>query len=223
MHSLGEAWKRAVLQDFTCWLEYAPEESSCADNAVTGKPDLRAVYSELAALRQELRLQSREQARASRNLENAAESFQTTADLFRGRSEDLATLESRVRAAGERACLLPLLDVRDALVRGRNASRKVAGKRTLWRRRPRGIEGIVEGYEMALERFDRALSQLSVSVIETLGQSFDPRRMTAVESRCLEGIEEGVVVEEFASGFVRGEEVLRPARVAVNRRREEKI
>jgi molecular chaperone GrpE len=73
---------------------------------------------------------------------------------------------------------------------------------------------------MAIQRFDRVLSQAGVQVIPTVGRGFDAQTMRAVETRQVAGVADGVVMEEFLSGFVRGDEVLRPAEVVVNRRQD---
>ena len=61
------------------------------------------------------------------------------------------------------------------------------------------------------------LAQLGVHGVRTVGARFDGRTMHAVETRRVKQQEEGVVVEEYVSGFVRDGAVLRLAEVAVNR------
>ena len=65
------------------------------------------------------------------------------------------------------------------------------------------------------------LSRLDVRRVETVGRRFDGRVMQAVEARRVERVGDGLVVEELRSGFVRHDDVLRPADVAVNRRDQE--
>ena len=215
-----DGWKQQVLMDFEQWLEALPEG---LHDAKEGDPtqacDLHTLFSAFASLRQEVRLQNREQAKAARGLERAAEAGEAAAALFRSRSEDLGGLEARIRATSEHRCVLPFLDVRDALVRGREAAARLAQRQGLLRRPPRGVEGIVQGYEMAIERFDRALSLLGVTRVPTVGRRFDPRMMVALEVRTAEDEEDEVVVVELLSGYCRGDEVLRLAQVVVNRRK----
>ena len=78
-----------------------------------------------------------------------------------------------------------------------------------------------EGYELAIIRFDRMLSRFDVRPVQTVGRPFDGRVMHAVEARRVDRIGDGVVIEELRSGFVRRDDVLRLADVAVNRRHEE--
>ena len=53
--------------------------------------------------------------------------------------------------------------------------------------------------------------------MRTVGHPFDGRVMHAVEARRLDLVDDGVMIEELRSGFVRRDEVLRFADVAVNR------
>ncbi|HEU0021491.1 MAG TPA: nucleotide exchange factor GrpE [Dehalococcoidia bacterium] len=210
-------WKSQALQDFQSWLEDLPDEAIVDDGVGEPECDWHALFAEFTALRQEIRLQNREQARVVRDLEKMADVGQASLDLFRRHAGELSTLEERSRQAAERKCLLPFLDVRDALVRGRDGAARVAGYRGLFRRRPAGMEGVVQGYKMAIQRFDRALALAGVQVVPTVGRGFDAQSMRAVETRQVAGVADGVVVEEFLSGFVLGNAVLRPADVVVNR------
>ena len=217
MREPGDDWKGQVLEDFRQWLDAAeeppePEEPDAADC------DLRDLFAEFTALRQEIRLQNREQARANRELAAAAERYDTAARRTERGDETLAAFEERISRTAEDGCLAQTLEVRDALVRGRDAALRLRERPGLFRRPPRGIDGVVEGYELAIGRFDRLLSRFDVLRVRTVGQPFDSRVMHAVEARRVVGAGDGEVVEELRSGFVRHDGVLRLADVAVNRR-----
>ena len=81
----------------------------------------------------------------------------------------------------------------------------------------RGAGGVVEGYELALRRFERMLARFGVRRTQSIGRPFDSRIMHAMEVRRIEQAEDGVVVEELLGGFTRDGDVLRLAEVAVNR------
>lgn len=215
-------WKSEVLRDFQEWLDKLPKEGVTHDGTGEAECDWHTLLAEFAALRQEVRLQNREQDKVTRDLARVAEVGEINTEFFRRHTQDLSGLEERTRQAAERRCLLPFLDMRDALVRGRKAAARVARSRGLFRGPPKGIKEVVRGYEMAIERFDRAMAQADVSVIETVGKTFDAERMRAVETRRVDSVAEGVVVEELLSGFVRGNEVLRPAEVVVSRHHDAK-
>lgn len=211
----SRGWKAEVLRDFCRWLIALPEAEPPAPEGPTW--DLQSLLSELVALRQEVRLGSREQAKMRRELETSASVQTRAADLFESHSAGLDERHASERREAERTCILPFLDLRDALLRGRAAAAKARASRSLFRRPAPGIEGVAAGYELVLERYDAALRQLGVSVVATTGQRFDPRTMVACETRVVDAAADGQVVEQIRSGFLRGDEVLRPADVVVGR------
>ena len=229
---MAGTWKERALDDFRRWLDELEEMPPAGAEQEPPSCDLHDLFAELTALRQEVRLQNREQSRAGRELANAAARYDAIDRTTRRRDEELAALERRAGRAAEDRCLLSVVDLRDALVRSREAARKLrkagkqAGKkagrkralpRKPFRRLQPAIAGVVDGYELALRRCDRALARYGVRAVPAVGVRFDARTMHAVETRRVADREDGVVVDEFVSGFVRDGEVLRLAEVAVNR------
>ena len=210
-------WKRQALADFSRWLEELAADPPAAADGEPTTCDLHDLFAELAALRQEVRLQNREQSRAGRELTKAAAGYEAVVRMTRRRDEELAAFERRVARTAEDRCLLPVLDLRDALERGWEAARRVGARRRPFRRLPPEFGGVVEGYELAVRRCDRLLTRFGVQRVSTVGAPFDSRTMHAIETRRLEAGADGAVVEEFVSGFVRHDAVLRLAEVAVNR------
>ena len=231
----GGDWKQQALAEFKQWLDelaVAPPEAEQEPDQGAAPCDLRDLFAELAALRQEVRLQNREQSRAGRELASAAARYDEANRVVEARDQELAAFEDRVARAAENRCLLPVLDLRDALVRGRDAAARLRkagnkdnkgrkgprkGARKLLRRMQPGIAGVIEGYELAIRRCDRMLAQFGVHAVPTVGARFDARTMHAVDTRRVKQQAEGVVVEEYIGGFVRDGAVLRLAEVAVNR------
>ena len=218
----GDDWRRSTLEDFRQWLEGQanppPADVEPPDAEPPDECDLHTLFSELAALRQEIRLQNREQSRAGRALASAAAGYDAARLAGERRDEDLADLERRVARASEDRVLRSVLEVRDALVRGRAAARELGDRPRLAWISSRRIAGVAEGYEQALRRFDRVLAGFGVRIVPALGEPFDSRTMHAVAARPGEGAgDKVVVVEEIRSGFTREGEVLRLADVAVSR------
>ena len=213
-------WKEKAFEDFSAWLSALPEKPATeklttGESATMDSCDLFTLLSEFTALRQEIRIQNREQDKTLSTLTGFIEAFQETSNLFKDRTRALSELEENIRKSSEKRTVLPFLEVRDALVRGLGASTAIAASKSFFRPAPRGIEGVVEGYEMALRRMDRALTSVNVMPVETVGKRFDPKTMKAVDKRSASGLENGMIVEELLTGFVRGQEVLRTAEVVV--------
>jgi molecular chaperone GrpE len=214
-------WKETVFEDFSAWLAALPEkpETGKADVGESEMPascDLFTVLSEFTALRQEIRIQSREHNKTLSTLTGFIDAYQDTANLFKERTRALSDLEVNIRKSTEKRTIQPFLDARDALVRGLSASTAVSASKSFFRPAPKGIEGVVEGYEMALRRIDRALAFVNVMPVETVGRRFDPKIMKAVDKKSGTGMEKGMVVEELLTGFLREQEVLRTAEVVVS-------
>ena len=231
-------WRQQALEEFRQWLEQptvSPPVSDLESDQSAAPCDLRDLFAEFAALRQEVRLQNREQSRAGRELAGAAARYDAVNHVLEHREEELAAFEQRVTRAAENRCLLPVLELRDALVRGHDAGVRLRqagtkggkggkgrkgrrkGARKLLRRLQPGIAGVIEGYALAIRRCDRMLAQLGVRGVPAVGEPFDARTMHAVDTRRVSGLTEGEVVEEYVSGFVRDGAVLRLAEVVVNR------
>lgn len=212
----SEVWKQKALDDFSAWLAALPTIES------EGEPgpqacDLYSMLLEFTALRQEIKLQNRQQRTTLRTQEDLFGRFHTIVAQLDERVASLDRIhDQNWRQSVEEAAVIPFLDLRDALVRGLTAARAVAGTRSFWRRSPNSIDAVVAGYEMALRRFDRSLDRLGIRVIETIGRPFDATRMRAVDKRKVANQKPGIVLDVTLGGFIRAGRVLRIAEVVVN-------
>lgn len=76
-------------------------------------------------------------------------------------------------------------------------------------------KSIVEGVEMVLGSLLDFLRVQGVTRVDAVGQPFDPRLHEAVDHVATAEHQPNTVIGEFHRGYVTGERVLRPARVAV--------
>lgn len=72
-----------------------------------------------------------------------------------------------------------------------------------------GIDGLVK-------QLDKALEELGVKKVEAVGKKFDPNFHEAV--REVPGDEDGMVVEEYQTGFELNGKLIRPAQVAISKK-----
>ncbi len=232
------------MADFRTWLESLPETPPPAEDPGPESADLLTLLAEFTALQQEVRLQNREQNKGVLALNRFIEDFQKTdatlasigdknrrmAEAITALAGELEKVEDRIRNTVEnrddarqaqwkqdieKSAVRPFLDVRDALVRGLKAAREASGSGGFFRASPKNIEGVIEGYSMALRRFDRALAVVGIRPVEAVGKPFDPKIMRAVDTRPGPEEKKGIVVAEQLGGFVRGDEVIRTAEVVV--------
>ncbi|MBW2737442.1 MAG: nucleotide exchange factor GrpE [Deltaproteobacteria bacterium] len=210
-------WKKKVVEDFKAWITELPEDMPIDRKVDMDSCDLYTLLMEFTALRQEIKFQNREQNNTLRIQQSFIDSLKETLKLLKDRTSKLETLEQRIRLASEKKAVLPFLDIRDGLIRGLKAAKAAAATKRLFIRPPRGIEGIVEGYEMALRRFDRALTYIGITPVTALDQPFDSATMRAVGQENDPLKETGIVIEEQVGGFIRQDEVIRTAEVIVNK------
>ncbi len=232
------AWKEKALSDFETWLQDLPEPPPGSSSPDMDACDLYTLLSEFTALRQEIRMQNREQHRTiaaigtlagdirkgmddldeiKNDHRRAAETTDLLARELRAAAAELRRqVDESVRQEAEKRTVMPFLDVRDALMRGRQAAREAAGRRRWFRQPSPETAHLIEGYEMALRRFDRALAAVGIQPVNAQGRPFDPATMRAVDTCSRGDMEKGCVAAEPLSGFIRGEEVVRTAEVIVN-------
>ena len=124
--------------------------------------------------------------------------------------------ESRVRLRREvakdverriRGILAELLEVVDNLDRAIDAARQTAPQ-----------DALVQGVEMVRDQFLAKLRGFGVTRLESQGQPFDPTRHDAVTTVSVtEPAQDSQILGVIKEGYVIGDEVLRPASVAVGR------
>lgn len=155
-------------------------------------------------------------AEAERNLNGWKRSeadFQNYQKRKEGENRELVDFAREVAVAK----LLPSLDTLEQALRhapeasgqwtasGGDEAKKFVEDYATWRS---GVEGFVK-------QLDKALEELGVKKIEALGKKFDPNFHEAV--REVPGEEDGLVVEEYQTGFELNGKVVRPSQVAIGR------
>ena len=71
-------------------------------------------------------------------------------------------------------------------------------------------------FNLVAKQFETILSQIGVEKMETLGKEFDPQTSSAVYKQIVDTREQdGLVLEEYASGYRYGDKILRYATVSV--------
>ena len=76
---------------------------------------------------------------------------------------------------------------------------------------------LLEGVEMTLDLFQKALSNLGVSNVSSVGEPFDPQKHEAVQQIESADHEPNIVVSEFQKGYMLHERLIRPAMVVVSK------
>ena len=230
-----------ILRRFEEWLDGAlaaeePPRGVDAEilAAISGAGDGRAspapaaaysLWAAMTALTQEVKLQGR--------------SFKELNDTLGSQAGRMAERERELVRETERRCrkeaLGVLIDLRDRLGRGLESVRASEAEiskaaRRGWRARifsrlfsqagedaaAATLAALKKGYDLGLERLDQTLEEFNAREISCEGQTFDPRRMNAIDRQESIAVPEGTVIEVYRSGYEWNGEVFRPAQVKVS-------
>lgn len=80
----------------------------------------------------------------------------------------------------------------------------------------RDIEAMVKGVEMIASRLDEVLKGEGVTTIESVGKPFDPQYHEALTVEASDQHPENTVIEQFQTGYVMHDRVIRPSLVKVS-------
>lgn len=216
-------WKAAILDRFASWLDGVSDpESVLAPLAVEdeNQPDLYSFYSELATLKQEIRLQTRAVTSASRSAETVEQGLRET---LLSQQEELRrtaeSLKSAIPAASREARVAVILEL---LALRENANHTIAAmdQRRLpampWNRRARRmLEENAADQRSLRDQMDDTLRRLEVYPLARPGMVFDPKTMRAVSRADGSGVRPGQVAEVLKQGYRSGKQILLTANVAV--------
>lgn len=214
----AEARER-LIEEFRTYLEDWESDGSEADDSHEAPVDLSRLFAELSILRNEVRIEARQ-------FKSALDEMRALTELLSEQNQRLTRdLERARETAGsaqrqsERRLLLDMLDVRDRLdaavtvFRGYQPSfmaRFAAAESRL-------AHGLGEGIELTLRRLDDLLADRRVRPIEAVGGPLDPNIMRAISTEARSAHFSGEVLREVRRGYLREDELLRPAEVIVNK------
>ena len=214
---MDDAVKERLLDQLRHYLEGIEVlEEPAADPASTAA-DLFTVFVELAAVRNEVRTESRLVKEA---LDQFRSVFGTLQSSHVTLEQELKRAQADVQERGQallRPLLLDLLELRDRL----DATLQLPaapppGWLGRWRKKPAALEDWREGLGITSRRLDRILAERRVSRIDLAGARFDPRLARAVGTRQDALADPGIVLEEVRAGYLWDGELLRSAEVIVN-------
>jgi len=134
--------------------------------------------------------------------------YRTAANEFEDVRARMRRDQAREIDRGRRVIITELLDVLDNLDRAIEAGRQA----------PDRVDILLQGVELVRSQFLSKLDGFGVTRVDPLGEPFDPVRHEAVTTvPASDPRQDGTIVGVVRPGYVAGEEVLRPAMVAVAR------
>lgn len=215
---MDETAKEQLTARFRAYLDSDGAASGQgAEAEAESAPDLFTLLAELAALKNEVKLESR-------HVKGALDEFRGLYATLREGNTRLADEQKRCREQGEalrqqtrKDLLLELLELRDRLQAGHDQAARFRPGWLTGRAAAEFVASMTEGMAMNLRRLDEALVRRDVRPLPALGQAFDPHTMHAVELASDPTRAEGMVVGELRKGFLYQDSLLRSAEVVVNR------
>jgi molecular chaperone GrpE len=214
---IEEAEKERLIDEFRACLEdmegYAPD----TDDAPI---DLHTLLTEMAVLKNEIRLESRQFKAMLEEMRQFGESLREQNERLNRDLERAREQAAAAKRQAERGLLLGLLDLRDRLQAGVDSS-STSPSSFLARLLPaatRTLHGLVQGQTLTLQRMDELLASHQVRPLDAIGEMLDPHRMRAVGVETAPDKPDGQVLREVRRGFYHHGELLRTAEVIVNKR-----
>ena len=216
---MDDSIKQALIDRFRGYLDMAQDGEEPPDDPGE-TADLFSILVEVAALRGEVRTESRLVKEALEQFRGVFDTLQASQATLQ-RELDRARTETRDQAQSAlRPLLLDVIDLRDRLVAALTLSAAAARPRwrdRLWRRDRSGVAAWQEGLRMTLRRLNQILLDRRVVATQLAGSPFDPRLARAVGTAADSAVAEGTVIEEVRAGFLWGDQVLRTAEVIVSK------
>jgi molecular chaperone GrpE len=215
---LDDSIKQALIDRFRGYLDMVEDGEEPPDDPGE-TADLFSVLVEMAALRSEVRTESRLVKEALEQFRGVFDSLQASQATLQ-RELDRARTETRDQAQSAlRPLLLDVIDLRDRLVAALtlSAAARPRWRVRLWRRDRSGVAAWQEGLRMTLRRLDQVLLDRRVVATQLAGLPFDPRLARAIGSAADSSVAEGTIIKEVRAGFLWDDQVLRTAEVIVSK------
>lgn len=219
---MDSATKEQLVERFRAYLDAQDTRDAqlaeTAERDEADSPDLYTLLAEQAALKNEVKLESRQ-------IKAALDQFRDLFDTLRQTNARLGEeLERQQQEAQqqqretERALLLELLELRDRLQAGHDQARRYRPG-LLARRGGAGtfVAGMADGSAMNLARLDGILTRRGVSPLPSVDHPFDPHTMHASDVVREANRQDGEVVSELRTGYLQHDRLLRSAEVIVNK------
>lgn len=129
-------------------------------------------------------------------------------DNFRKKTQKDIAME---RKYANEMLILELIDVLESLERGLENSKKSENK-----------DKLIEGIQLAYKQFKNVLEKHGLKAIKAVGERFDPYKHEVVMLTENDEHEEGIIMEEFAKGYMLNDKVIRCSKVRVSKKKEAK-
>ena len=77
-----------------------------------------------------------------------------------------------------------------------------------------------DGLDAVIKNMENILSENNITPIEAVGQIFDPKLHEAVSTIEDDSLDDGIITQEVAKGYISFQEVIKPSKVIVSKKNE---
>jgi len=212
-----EEWKTAIQKNFALWLKEVSDLETVSQSPDTEPPDLVSFFRELCVLRTEFRKESRRTHETFIRFGETLSEFERISRSIMSKMSELETQKEEKEILSKKRIYLPLVEMFERFKRIEGKLREqprfgIFGRRTWKKKRWQSLR---DGFGILHSHFEGLLKSEGITILETVGKSFDPTLMTAVETKETDAVEPGTVVEEFSSGYLYNGHPLKLAQVKV--------
>jgi len=212
-----EEWKTAIQKNFALWLKEVSDLETVRQSPDTEPPDLVSFFRELCVLRTEFRKGSRRTHETFVRFGETLSEFERISRSIMSKMSELETQKEEKEILSKKRIYLPLVEMFERFKRIEGKLREqprfgIFGRRTWEKKRWQSLR---DGFGILHSHFEELLKSEGITILETVGKSFDPTLMTAVETKETDAVEPGTVVEEFSSGYLYNGHSLKLAQVKV--------
>ncbi|MDS4030099.1 MAG: nucleotide exchange factor GrpE [Candidatus Contendobacter sp.] len=217
--------KEQLLGRFRAYLDELPDATLADRGEENRQTDLYSLFGELLALKNEVRLESRQVKTALDEFRAVFETLQASQAQLGGELDRTRAALPEQRRAIIKPVLLELAELHDRLEAGlrvlRNYRPTVLSRLFGLGQRERALlQAITQEQDISLRRLEQLLISQQVVALSALGQPLDPHTMRAAEVEQRREVGNGIVTEELRRGYLWQGELLRLAEVKVNHRPE---
>jgi len=217
MTNLTPSEMELLVSRFRACLETLEREENVEEKGVRDAADLYSLLSEMAMLKNEVRLESRQQKGALEELREYGNILREQNERLTFEIEKAREQTAKIQRQTEREFLLELLDLRDRMAAGveATASRKPSLLARFLVSESRFLQSLEEGMGFTFRRMEELLANHRVRPIDCVGLPVDPHIMRVVAVESMSGIPKGQVLKVVRRGFIHDGVLLRTAEVVV--------
>ncbi|QEP44827.1 nucleotide exchange factor GrpE [Ectothiorhodospiraceae bacterium BW-2] len=205
--------KEELLSAFSLYLDRVEPEEGLKEQPI----DLHTLLTEMAALRTEVKTESRQFKGVLEEFHKLYEITEQSQQQLNQSRDHQRQLQQQFQESRLRDMLLDTLELYDRMHHALEQLNNYQPGLFSRHRDQQFIEAVRQGQQMTLNRIEQLLERYQVEPLQAIGRLLDPHTMRAVETVKNPKLADGTVCSEQRRGFLWNGTLLRTAEVSVNK------